>query len=80
MVLNLSVWDNVAAILDHVPHGPPSRDEIIRAALAYVGLQDRPHRLGGELSASDRRMAEIARGIVGAAHVLHVDADRSRVC
>ena len=30
VVLNLSVWDNVAAILDHVPHGPKSRDEIIR--------------------------------------------------
>jgi ABC-type branched-subunit amino acid transport system ATPase component len=73
VVLNLSVWDNVAAILDHVPHGPPSRDEIIRAALAYVGLQDRPHRLGGELSASDRRMVEIARGIVGSARLVMMD-------
>ncbi len=73
VVLNLSVMDNVAAILDHVPHGSGSRDEIIGAALAYVGLQDRPHRLGGELSASDRRMVEIARGIVGEPRVIMMD-------
>jgi branched-chain amino acid transport system ATP-binding protein len=73
VVLNLSVWDNVAAILDHVPHGSGSRDKIIGAALAYVGLQDRPHRLGGELSASDRRMVEIARGIVGEPRLIMMD-------
>jgi branched-chain amino acid transport system ATP-binding protein len=73
VVLNLSVWDNVAAILDHVPHGPRSRDEIIRATLTYVGLADRPHRLGGELSASDRRMVEIARGIVGSPRLIMMD-------
>jgi branched-chain amino acid transport system ATP-binding protein len=73
VVLNLSVWDNVAAILDHVPYGPHSRDKIIGAALAYVGLQDRPRRLGGELSASDRRMVEIARGIVGEPRLIMMD-------
>jgi branched-chain amino acid transport system ATP-binding protein len=73
VVLNLSVWDNVAAILDHVPHGPQGRDEIVGTALAYVGLQDRPHRLGGELSANDRRMVEIARGIVGSPRVIMMD-------
>jgi len=73
VVLNLSVWDNVAAILDHVPHRQRSRDEIIRAALAYVGLADRPQRLGGELSANDRRMVEIARGIVGAPRLIMMD-------
>ena len=32
VVLNLSVWDNVAAILDHVPHGPqePGRNHPAR--------------------------------------------------
>jgi branched-chain amino acid transport system ATP-binding protein len=73
VVLNLSIWDNVAAILDHVPHGPASRDEIIGTTLAYVGLQDRPHRLGGELSASDRRMVEIARGLVGSPRLIMMD-------
>jgi ABC-type branched-subunit amino acid transport system ATPase component len=73
VVLNLSVWDNVTAILDHVPHGQGSRDEIISATLAYVGLKDRSHRLGGELSANDRRMVEIARGIVGSPRLIMMD-------
>jgi branched-chain amino acid transport system ATP-binding protein len=73
VVLNLSVRDNVAAILDHVPHGPKGREEIIGETLVYVGLQDRPHRLGGELSASDRRMVEIARGIVGSPRLIMMD-------
>ena len=73
VVLNLSVWDNVAAILDHVPHGPQSRDDIIRATLDYVGLANRPNRLGGELSANDRRMVEIARGAVGSPRLIMMD-------
>ena len=31
------------------------------------------HRLGGELSASDRRMVEIARGIVGSPRLIMMD-------
>jgi ABC-type branched-subunit amino acid transport system ATPase component len=73
VVLNLSVRDNIAAILDHVPHGPRSRDDIISAALAYVGLASRSNRLGAELSASDRRMVEIARGIVGSPRLIMMD-------
>jgi branched-chain amino acid transport system ATP-binding protein len=73
VVLNLSVWDNVAAILDHVPHGERGRDEMIHTALDYVGLQERSNRLGGELSASDRRMVEIARGIVGLPRLIMMD-------
>jgi branched-chain amino acid transport system ATP-binding protein len=73
VVLNLSAWDNVAAILDHVPHAQKSRDKIIGTTLAYVGLQDRRYRLGGELSASDRRMVEIARGIVGSPRLIMMD-------
>ena len=38
VVENLSVWNNVAAILDNVPHGPAGRDELIAEALDYVGL------------------------------------------
>ena len=73
VVLNLSVRDNIAAILDHVPHGPRSRDDTISAALAYVGLTSRSNRVGAELSASDRRMVEIARGIVGSPRLIMMD-------
>ena len=72
VVLNLSVYDNVAAMLDHVPH-TGNRNEIIRSALRYTGLVDHMHRMGGELAASDRRMVEIARCIVGAPRVVMMD-------
>jgi branched-chain amino acid transport system ATP-binding protein len=73
VVLNLSVWDNVAAVLDHVPSGARGRDEAIRAALDFTGLLGRHHRMGGELAASDRRMVEIARCLVGAPRVVMMD-------
>jgi ABC-type branched-subunit amino acid transport system ATPase component len=73
VVLNLSVWDNVAGMLDHVPYAPRGRDEAIRAVLNYVGLADRPHLMGGALAAADRRMVEIARCIVGAPKLVMMD-------
>jgi branched-chain amino acid transport system ATP-binding protein len=73
VVLNLSVWDNVAGMLDHVPFAPRPRDEVIRSALRYTGLADRAHWIGGALAAADRRMVEIARCIVGAPKVVMMD-------
>jgi branched-chain amino acid transport system ATP-binding protein len=73
VVLNLSVWDNVAGMLDHVPFAPRQRDEVIRSALRYAGLADRAHWIGGALAAADRRMVEIARCIVGAPKVVMMD-------
>jgi branched-chain amino acid transport system ATP-binding protein len=73
VVLNLSVWDNVAGMLDHVPYAPRGRDEAIRAVLSYVGLADRPHLMGAVLAAADRRMVEIARCIVGSPRLVMMD-------
>jgi len=73
VVLNLSIWDNIAAIVDHVPHDKRRRADIIRDSLAYVGLLDRPHKMGGDLAASGRRMVEIARGIVGSPRLIMMD-------
>jgi ABC-type branched-subunit amino acid transport system ATPase component len=73
VVLNLSVWDNVAGMLDHVPFAPRQRDEVIRSALRYTALADRAHWIGGALAAADRRMVEIARCIVGAPKVVMMD-------
>ena len=73
VVLNLSVWDNVAGMLDHVPFAPRGRDETIRSALKYAGLGDRLHLMGGALAAADRRMVEIARCIVGSPKVIMMD-------
>jgi ABC-type branched-subunit amino acid transport system ATPase component len=46
VVENLSVWDHAAAILDNVPYGGRSRDELIRAALDFVGLTPQADALG----------------------------------
>jgi ABC-type branched-subunit amino acid transport system ATPase component len=73
VVLNLSVWDNVAGMLDHVPFGPAGRAETIRAALHYTGLTERAEAMGGALAAADRRMVEIARCIVGAPKLVMMD-------
>ncbi|MCP3473120.1 ATP-binding cassette domain-containing protein [Bradyrhizobium sp. CCGUVB1N3] len=73
VVLNLSVWDNVAGMLDHVPYGMRSRNDVIADALRYAGLSDRAHQMGGALAMSDRRMVEIARCIVGAPKIIMMD-------
>jgi ABC-type branched-subunit amino acid transport system ATPase component len=72
VVLNLSVRDNVASVLDHIPPRK-ARDEEIRSALAFVGLGDKHHFMGGDLAASDRRMVEIARSIVGGPRLIMMD-------
>ncbi|MFK4720899.1 ABC transporter ATP-binding protein [Bradyrhizobium niftali] len=73
VVLNLSVRDNIAGMLDHVPYGTSSRNDVINAALRYTGLSDRAHLMGGALATSDRRMVEIARCIVGAPKIIMMD-------
>jgi branched-chain amino acid transport system ATP-binding protein len=73
VVENLSVEDNVAAVLDNVPIGGQSRRQWIRKALGYVGLTQRARMLGGALNALDRRMVEIARAIVGSPRLVMMD-------
>jgi ABC-type branched-subunit amino acid transport system ATPase component len=72
VVLNLSVWDNVAGMLDHVPFSG-AREDVIRAALRFTGLGDRDGVMGGALAAAERRMVEIARCVVGSPKVVMMD-------
>jgi len=73
VVENLSVSDNVAAVLDNVPTGGEPAARLIRKVLDYVGLTQRAGRLGRELSAHDRRMVEIARATVGTPKLVMMD-------
>ena len=72
VVLNLSVRDNVAAMLDHVPFAGP-REAAIRAALDYTGLGARAATMGGALAAAERRMVEIARCLAGKPRLIMMD-------
>ena len=73
VVENLSVEDNIAAVLDNVPTNGQTRRHLIRKALDYVGLTPRARVLGGALNAYDRRMVEIARATVGAPRLIMMD-------
>jgi branched-chain amino acid transport system ATP-binding protein len=73
VVLNLSVWDNVAAVLDHVPRGPLGRRDAVESALSFAGIIEKRHFMGSDLAAADRRMLEIARCVVGAPKVIMMD-------
>jgi ABC-type branched-subunit amino acid transport system ATPase component len=73
VVLNLSVWDNVAAVLDHISPGSKNRGDVISSALRYTGIHDRHYLMGGDLASSDRRMVEIARCLVGSPRLVMMD-------
>jgi len=73
VVENLSVWDHAAAILDNMPASNRGRDDLIGAALEFVGLTDQAKRLGRELTAHDRRMVEISRAVVGKPRLVMMD-------
>ena len=73
VVENLTVWNNVAAVLDNLPLGGRTRSELIEAVLDYVGLKESVQRVGVELNACDRRMVEIARCIIGKPRLVMMD-------
>jgi branched-chain amino acid transport system ATP-binding protein len=73
VVEDLSVWDNVQAVLDHVPHAHGEAGQQIARALAHVGLLDVATLLGHELNLYQRRMVEIAKSLVGKPKLLMLD-------
>jgi len=72
VVENLTVWDQVAAVLDNVPVKGPAA-ALIEQALAHVGLNERADCLGHDLVAHDRRMVEIARCIIAKPRLVMMD-------
>jgi branched-chain amino acid transport system ATP-binding protein len=73
VVENLSVANNVAAVLDNVPDGGQSRRKLIGDALDFVGLARKSHVLGKDLNAYERRMVEIARAVAGQPRLIMMD-------
>ncbi|MEO8058527.1 MAG: ATP-binding cassette domain-containing protein [Burkholderiales bacterium] len=73
VVEDLSVWDNVQAVLDHVPHEQGAAGQQIARALDHVGLLDVATVLGRELNLYQRRMVEIAKSLVGEPKLLMLD-------
>ena len=73
VVENLTVAENVAAVLDNVPTGGEPRRTLIARALDFVGLTSRADVRGASLDAYDRRMVEIARATVGRPRLVMMD-------
>jgi branched-chain amino acid transport system ATP-binding protein len=73
VVEDLSVWDNVAVMLDTVRLSRQERRTQVQSALHFVGLDGSEMRLGQELNSYERRLVEIARAIVGKPRVVLMD-------
>ncbi len=73
VVEDLSVWDNVAVMLDSVDMAGLDRAVQVASALEYVGLAGSERRPGQGLNSFERRRVEIARAIVGRPRVILMD-------
>ena len=73
VVEDLTVWDNVRAVLDHVPAGQGSREEQLVRVLDYVGLVPVATRMGLRLNLFERRLVEIGKALVGQPRLLLLD-------
>jgi branched-chain amino acid transport system ATP-binding protein len=74
VVDDLSLADNVRVVLDALP-GPQRRDWARQTgdALDFVGLAPRAQAMGASLNAFERRMAELAKALVGSPKVVLLD-------
>jgi branched-chain amino acid transport system ATP-binding protein len=73
VVEDLSVWDNVAVMLDPIWQNRTERRAQVQAAIDYVGLSGSEARLGQKLNAYERRLVEIGRAIVGQLRIILMD-------
>ncbi|HWV87157.1 MAG TPA: ATP-binding cassette domain-containing protein [Capillimicrobium sp.] len=71
----LSVVNNVAMMLEHVPGGggPAARREAALEAIEFVGIDVDPDVQVGTLGARDRRLVEVARAVVGKPRLVLLD-------
>jgi len=68
----LSVFDNVALILEHAKLGGARRQDVLDA-ISFVGLGDVAFARTGTLAAGQRRLVEIARTVVGKPRLVLLD-------
>jgi branched-chain amino acid transport system ATP-binding protein len=73
VVEDLSAWDNVQAMLDHVPHALVDAQGQVHRALEHTGLLDCAATPGGELDLFRRRMVEVAKALVGEPRLILFD-------
>jgi len=73
VVDDLTLFENVRAIADHVWRGRAEAMADIERAIAFVGLQRARHTLGRHANLYERRMVEIAKTLIGRPKLVLVD-------
>lgn len=73
VVEDLTVWDNVRAMLDHVPHERATVKAQLAEVLEFTELSGVATRLGQHLNLFQRRMVEVAKALVGTPKLLLFD-------
>jgi branched-chain amino acid transport system ATP-binding protein len=73
VVDDLSVADNVRAVLDPLGLSRADKAAEIAAALAHAGLGARAAAMGAELDGFERRMVEIAKAVAGRPKLILLD-------
>ena len=73
VIVELSVYDNVAMLHEHTKGKRATRQEEVLGAIDFVGLEMDPGTRVGTLGARDRRLVSIARAIVGEPRVVLLD-------
>jgi len=71
VVDDLTLWDNVQAIADHVVRGGGAAD--IARAIGFVGLSRPRQMLGRQANLFERRLVEIAKTLVGRPKLILMD-------
>jgi branched-chain amino acid transport system ATP-binding protein len=70
---DLTAWDNVLALADHMPRGELSAERQVERALRYVGLESVSQTVGIALNLYERRLVEVAKALVGAPRLILMD-------
>ncbi len=73
VVEDLTVWDNVRAVLDHVSAGPRDVADDVAEVLQFTHLSPVATQLGREIDLFQRRMVELAKALVGRPRLLLLD-------
>lgn len=73
VVEDLTVWDNVLAILEQVDGDKRSYPSKVAAVLDYTELDPVAHALGSHINLFQRRKLELAKALVGSPKLLLLD-------
>jgi branched-chain amino acid transport system ATP-binding protein len=70
---DLTAWDNVLALADHMPRGTLTAEQQVERALIYVGLGAVAQTAGAALNLFERRLVEVAKALVGTPRLILMD-------